>query len=457
MKRLLVANRGEIAVRIIRAARDLGIQTVAVASDADTEAIHARLADTVVPIGPAPAAKSYLLPQAIVAAARVAGADAVHPGYGFLSERADFASAVADAGLVFVGPDASVMEQMGDKVRGRQVAMAAGVPTVPGTTDVVGDVAAAVAAAAEIGYPVMLKAAAGGGGRGIRVVDDEAALRTAFLTASAEAAGAFGDGRMYLERFIRGARHVEVQVLGDGSKAIHVFERECSLQRRRQKVIEEAPAPGIDEELRKAMTAAAVRLCRQVGYRSAGTVEFLVDDDTREFFFIEMNTRIQVEHPITELITGIDLVAQQLRIATGERLSLSQTDVIRRGHASEFRICAEDPDRGFMPSPGRIRRVELPGGPWVRTDTWLAPGTQVSPFYDSLVAKVIVWGDDRSIAIRRARRALAEFDVDGVTTTTPLLAEILDEPWYVGGRFDTSTLESWLAQRANTGQAEVTR
>ncbi|WP_435119671.1 acetyl-CoA carboxylase biotin carboxylase subunit [Amycolatopsis thermoflava] len=451
MKRLLIANRGEIAVRIIRAARDLGIETVAVASDADRHAQHALLADTVVNIGPAPATKSYLVAEAIVSAARDSGADAVHPGYGFLSERAAFAAAVADAGLTFVGPDADVIEQMGDKVRARQVAAAAGVPTVPGTPDGVADVAAAVAAARETGYPVMLKAAAGGGGRGIRVVADEAELVAAFPQASGEAASAFGDGRMYLERFVRNARHVEVQVLGDGTDAIHVFERECSLQRRRQKVVEEAPSPGIDERIRAEMTAAAVRLCRQVGYRSAGTCEFLVDDETGEFFFIEMNTRIQVEHPVTELITGIDLVAEQLRIAAGEELGIRQSDVTARGHAVEFRVCAENPDKNFMPGPGRIAHVHLPGGPWVRTDTWLAPGSQVSPYYDSLVAKVVVWGHDRATALARSRRALSELVIDGVPSTTSLLLELLDEPWFADGSFGTGTLEQWLAQRAATG------
>ncbi|GLY67893.1 acetyl-CoA carboxylase biotin carboxylase subunit [Amycolatopsis taiwanensis] len=448
MKRLLVANRGEIAVRIIRAARDLGFETVAVASDADMEATHARLADTVVNIGPAPATKSYLVPETIVAAARDSGADAVHPGYGFLSERAAFATAVTEAGLTFVGPDAAVIEQMGDKVRARQVAMAAGVPTVPGTTDGVSDVTAAVAAAREIGYPVMLKAAAGGGGRGIRVVADETELMSAFPQASGEAASAFGDGRMYVERFVRSARHVEVQVLGDGSDAIHVFERECSLQRRRQKVVEEAPSPGIDERIRAEMTAAAVRLCKQVGYRSAGTCEFLVDDSSGEFFFIEMNTRIQVEHPVTELITGIDLVAEQLRIAGGEKLGIQQSDVAARGHAIEFRVCAENPDRNFMPGPGRVGHVHLPTGPWVRTDTWLETGTEVSPFYDSLVAKVVIWGHDRATALARSARALSELVVEGVPTTTSLLVELLDQPWFAKGRFDTGTLEQWLTQRA---------
>jgi acetyl-CoA carboxylase biotin carboxylase subunit len=447
MKRLLVANRGEIAVRIIRAARDLGIETVAVHSTADAEALHVRLADAAVEIGPAPAAKSYLVVDRVVDAARDAGADAIHPGYGFLSERAGFAAVVAEAGLTFVGPDAAVIEQMGDKVRARQTAAAAGVPTVPGTTEGVADVDAAAAAAAEIGYPVMLKAAAGGGGRGIRVVGDEAELRSAFPTASAEATSAFGDGRMYLERFLRRARHVEVQVLGDGADAVHLYERECSLQRRRQKVVEEAIAPGIDAAIRAEMTAAAVRLCRQVGYRNAGTCEFLVDDETGEFFFIEMNTRVQVEHPTTELVTGIDIVAEQLRIAAGEPLRFAQPDIGARGHAVEFRICAEDPDRDFLPTPGKVGGLTLPAGPWVRCDTWLEPDTQVSPFYDSLLAKLVVWGEDRASALRRARRALGEFTVEGVASTAGLMSELLDEPWFGEGDFHTGTVEEWLARR----------
>ena len=447
MKRLLVANRGEIAVRIIRAARDLGIETVAVYSTADAQALHVRLADVAVEIGPAQAAKSYLVVDAILAAAREAGADAVHPGYGFLSERASFAAAVAEAGLTFVGPDAAVIERMGDKVAARQVAQAAGVPTVPGTEGGVADLEAAVAAAGEVGYPVMLKAAAGGGGRGIRVVGDEAGLRVGFPQASREAVGAFGDGRMYLERFVRRARHVEVQVLGDGADVVHLYERECSLQRRRQKVVEEAVAPGIEAGVRAAMTGAAVALCRQVGYRSAGTVEFLVDDETGEFFFIEMNTRIQVEHPTTELVTGVDLVAEQLRIAAGEPLRLGQDEVAVRGHAIEFRIVAEDAERDFLPAPGKVGRVTLPAGPWVRCDTWLEPDTQVSPFYDSLLAKVVVWGEDRSSALRRARRALAEFAVEGVPTTAGLSRELLDEAWFAAGEFHTGTLEQWLSER----------
>ncbi|MEJ3656305.1 acetyl-CoA carboxylase biotin carboxylase subunit [Actinomycetes bacterium KLBMP 9759] len=445
MERLLVANRGEIAVRVIRAARDLGIPTVAVHSDADADALHVRLADSAVRIGPSPATKSYLNAATIVEAARSAGADAVHPGYGFLSERASFAAAVAEAGLTFVGPDAEVIERMGDKVAAREVAAKAGVSTVPGTPGGVEDVGVAVAAAADIGYPVVLKAAAGGGGRGIRVVDDEAALVTAFPAASREAQSAFGDGRMYLERFVRKARHVEVQVLGDGRDVVHVHERECSLQRRRQKVVEEATAPGVDDGVRTALTGAAVRLAREVGYRSAGTVEFLVDDETDEVFFLEMNTRIQVEHPITELVTGVDLVAAQLRIAAGEPLGMRQSEIVARGHAVEFRICAEDPGKGFMPQPGRVGRITLPGGPWVRCDTWLEPGTAVPPYYDSLLAKLCVWGPDRDTALRRARRALGELDVEGVVTTASLHRTLLDEPWFAAADFHTGTLEEWLA------------
>jgi len=447
MKRLLVANRGEIAVRIIRAARDLGISTVAVHSTADATAPHVRLADAAVEIGQPQASKSYLAVEAILDAARSSGADAVHPGYGFLSERASFAAAVVDAGLIFVGPDAAVIDQMGDKVRARQLAEAAGVPTVPGTRDGVDDVAAAVAAAADVGYPLMLKAAAGGGGRGIRVVEHEAGLGSAFPAASKEAAAAFGDGRMYLERFVRRARHIEVQLLGDGDNAVHLHERECSLQRRRQKVLEEATAPSLDPAIAAAMASAAVRLARQVGYRGAGTVEFLLDEATGEFFFIEMNTRIQVEHPTTELVTGVDLVAEQLRIAAGEPLRPRQDDIVARGHAIEFRVNAEDPSRDFLPAPGKVGRVVLPAGPWVRVDTWLEPDSTIPPFYDSLLAKIVVWGEDRETAVRRGRRALAEFVVEGVPTTAGLFTELLGEPWFAASEFHTGTLEQWLRDR----------
>ncbi|MGQ0618117.1 MAG: ATP-binding protein [Acidimicrobiia bacterium] len=368
MKRLLVANRGEIAVRVIRAARDLGIETVAVHSTADAGAAHVRMADSAIEIGKPPASKSYLVVDAILAAAADAGADAVHPGYGFLAERADFAQACGDAGLTFVGPDPDVIARMGDKAAARHAAVEAGVPTVPGSPGPVADADGAAAAADAVGYPVMLKAAAGGGGRGIRVVHDEAELRAQFPVASGEAGSAFGDARLYVERFVACARHVEVQVIGDRDRTVHLHERECSLQRRRQKVIEEARSPRLSEAARSAMTAAATRLAESVGYHNAGTVEFLVDDDTEDFFFIEMNTRIQVEHATTEAVCGLDLVTEQLRIASGEGLSFGQADVEPRGTAIELRVCAEDPDAGFMPSPGRAEHVWLPAGPWVRWD-----------------------------------------------------------------------------------------
>jgi acetyl-CoA carboxylase biotin carboxylase subunit len=444
MKRVLVANRGEIALRIIRAAHDVGLEAVAVYSTADAGALHVRLADQAVEIGPPPAARSYLDIPTILAAARAAGADAVHPGYGFLSERSDFARACEDAGLCFVGPRSEHIALMGDKARAREAARECGVPTIPGSHGAVDGVDAALAAAAEIGYPVAVKAAGGGGGRGIRIVPDESGLRAGFPQASREASAAFADPRMYVERFIAPARHVEVQVLGDGDRCLHLHERECSLQRRRQKICEETPAPGLTGETRTGLFEAAIALCEAIGYRSAGTVEFLVDARTGEFFFIEMNTRVQVEHPVTELVTGIDLVAEQLRIAAGEPLRITQADIVPRGCALELRINAEDPTNGFQPSPGTVDELSLPSGPWIRVDTWIERGSQISPFYDSLVAKVIAWGEDRETAISRARRALDEVVVGGISTTTQLLAQLLREPWFVAAEFHTSTLEAWL-------------
>jgi acetyl-CoA carboxylase, biotin carboxylase subunit len=444
VKRLLIANRGEIALRVVRAARDLGIETVAVHSEADTGAAHVRLADAAVLIGPSPVGKSYLRGDAVVEAAVEAGADAVHPGYGFLSERADFARACQAAGLTFVGPEPDTIDTMGDKVAARITAAKAGVPTVPGSDTAIADRDEAATVAASLGYPVMLKAAGGGGGRGIRVVNDETELRRDFPLASGEAGAAFGDPRLYVERFVRRARHVEVQVLGDGRDVIHLYERECSLQRRRQKVVEEALSPGISPATRQAMTTAAVDLARSVGYRSAGTVEFLVDDDTGDFFFIEMNTRIQVEHPVTEWLCGVDLVAEQLRIAAGDRLRLTQGELDPRGAAIEFRLNAEDPANNFFPSPGRVEALHLPAGPWVRVDTWLEAGGEVTPFYDSLLAKVIVWGTNRAEAITRSRRVLAEFELQGIKTTVPLLQAILAEDWFAAADFHTGTLEQWL-------------
>ncbi len=445
--KLLIANRGEIAVRIIRAARELGLRTVAAYSDADRDSLAARMADEVVHIGPPQAAKSYLNVPALLEAMRTSGANAVHPGYGFLSENAAFAEAVEAAGHIFVGPTPEAIRIMGNKSLARETAARAGVPTVPGSEGVVGSADEAVTVAAAIGYPIMIKASAGGGGRGIRVANDEAELRAQIVVAQAEAQAAFGDKAVYLERFIRRARHVEVQILGDGERVVHCYERECSLQRRRQKILEEAPSPALDAETRERLCASAAALAQQVRYRGAGTLEYLFDDETREFFFIEMNTRIQVEHPITEMITGIDLVREMIRIADGEPLSLRQEDIAIRGHAIECRINAEDPDRSFMPSPGTVSELFWPAGPGVRIDSMLYPGCAVPPFYDSLLAKVVAHAETRTAAIDRMRRALGELRVEGVKTTRLLHLSLLDEPRFHRAQFDTNFLEGWLASR----------
>jgi acetyl-CoA carboxylase, biotin carboxylase subunit len=446
MRRILVANRGEIAVRVIRAAHDLGIEAVAVYSEADGEAPHVRMADAAFAIGPPAAGRSYLDIGAVVTAARESGSEAVHPGYGFLAERADFASAVEDAGLVFIGPKPEHIALMGDKARARVAAAAADVPTIPGSEETVASADEAAAVAHGIGYPVALKAAGGGGGRGIRIVHDESELGGGYQIAAREASGAFDDARLYVERFVTPARHVEVQVLGDGKSTIHLHERDCSLQRRRQKVLEETPAPLLAPHTRAGLCDAAVALCSAIDYRSAGTVEFLVDADSGEFFFIEMNTRIQVEHPVTELVTGIDLIAVQLAIAAGEPLALAQEDVAPRGCALELRINAEDPSNGFAPSPGRLERIVLPAGPWVRVDTWMEPGGTVPPFYDSLLGKVVVWGHDRATALARTRRALGELEVEGIETNCSFLAALLDQEWFSRGEFHTGTLEACLQE-----------
>jgi acetyl-CoA carboxylase, biotin carboxylase subunit len=450
MRKLLVANRGEIAIRVVRAARELGIPTVAVCSEPDVEALHARAADEYVVIGPAAAARSYLDVDAVLEAAAEVGADAVHPGYGFLSERADFAERLDQAGITFVGPSAEAIRLMGDKALARSTAAHAGVPTVPGSDGPVAGVPEALDVAAEIGYPVAVKAAAGGGGRGIRVVGTPEELRTAVPTAQAEAAAAFGHGEVYLERFVEHAHHVEVQVFGDGSRFLHLGERECSLQRRRQKILEEAPSPSISEQVREAMTTAAVRLAAEVSYRGAGTVEFLYDPDHHDFFFIEMNTRIRVEHPITERVTGRDLVREQLSVAAGNPLSFTQEDVEVRGHSIELRLNAEDPAMQFMPSPGPLEVMRMPAGPFVRIDSGYEQGSAVSPYYDSLLAKVIVWDENRPRALARARRALDEVHIVGVQTTAPFLREVLDLPEVVEGRYHSTFLEAWMADGAKT-------
>jgi acetyl-CoA carboxylase biotin carboxylase subunit len=448
MKRLLVANRGEIAVRIIRAAHELGLEAVAVHSDADRDSLAVRMADVVVPIGPPPAAKSYLNIDALIKAALDSGAEAVHPGYGFLSENASFARAVEGAGLIFVGPTPETIRMMGNKSLARETAARAGVPTVPGSDGVVESLEDAGASAAKIGYPVMIKASAGGGGRGIRVANDPEDLRKQISVAQAEAQSAFGDNSVYLERFIRQARHIEVQVLGDGRDVVHCFERECSLQRRRQKILEEAPSPVLSQATRERLCESAVRLAKSVRYRGAGTLEYLYDDESGEFFFIEMNTRIQVEHPVTEMVTGVDLVREMIQVAQGHPLRFKQSDIEIRGVAIECRINAEDPDRNFMPSPGRVSDIMLPGGPGVRMDTMLYSGYTVPPYYDSLLGKLIVHAEDRPSAIARMRRALKELRVEGVHTTRALHLKLMDEPRFARAQFDTNFLEGWLTKPA---------
>ena len=446
--KLLVANRGEIAVRVIRAARELGIATVQVHSAADADSLAVRMADEAVNIGPPHASKSYLNIEAILAAARATGADAVHPGYGFLAENAAFADAVEAAGLVFIGPKGDAIRVMGDKVAARVAAEAAGVPVVPGSDGRIDDPERARAVALAIGFPVMIKAAAGGGGRGIRIAHDMGEFETLMPQASAEAKAAFGDGGLYIEKVIEKARHIEVQILGDGTRAIHCFERECSLQRRRQKVWEEAPSVVLPQAVREKLCASAVALAEAVNYRGAGTLEYLYDDETQHFYFIEMNTRIQVEHPVTEMITGIDLVREMIRVAGGEPLAFRQEDVAMRGHAIEVRINAEDPAKGFLPAPGTVSSLRIPGGPGTRFDTMLYQGYQVPPFYDSLLGKLIVWDDTRPRAINRMARALAELEVGGLATTKRLHQLLAGDEAVRAAKFHTRWLEPWLERNA---------
>jgi acetyl-CoA carboxylase, biotin carboxylase subunit len=437
--RVLVANRGEIAVRVIRALHELGSEAVAVYSTADEDALHVRLADRAVRIGPPAAAQSYLSMPAIIGAASTTGCEAVHPGYGFLAENADFVRACEENDLVFVGPPAAVMERMGDKAQTKAEMRAAGVPLVPGTEGTA-SLSEARIAAEELGYPVLLKAAAGGGGRGMRLVGGPAEIEAAHAHASAEAEAAFGDGTLYVEKVIAPARHVEIQVMCDGDGGVLTFgERECSIQRRHQKLIEESPSPALDAELREEMEAAAERACLHIGYRNAGTFEFLVGPDG-SFSFIELNARLQVEHPVTELVTQLDLVRLQLLVAAGGRLPLTGR-APRSGHAIEIRINAEDPSRDFTPSPGRLTRFRAPLGPGVRVDTFVEDGSVIPPYYDSLIAKVIVSDESRELCIERARRALRELDVQGVPTTREAAFEILGSDEFRSGEYSTSFLE----------------
>jgi acetyl-CoA carboxylase biotin carboxylase subunit len=443
--KVLIANRGEIAVRVIRACRELGIATVAVFSEADRESLHVLLADEAVPIGPAPAVESYLVIDKLIAAARSTGAEAVHPGYGFLAENAAFAEACAAAGLTFIGPPPAAIRAMGDKMAARRLAIKMSVPVVPGTEQPVADDAEAARVAGQVGYPVMLKAALGGGGKGMRLVLAPGELQSALRAARAEAGAAFGDAAVYIERYVEEPRHIEIQVLADAHGGIvHLGERECSIQRRHQKLVEESPSPFVTPELRRRMGEAACRVAAAVSYVGAGTVEFLVDREGN-FYFLEVNTRLQVEHPVTELTTGRDLVRDQLRIAAGDKLGFTQDDVVLDGWAIECRINAEDPFASFIPSPGRISALRAPGGPWVRDDTGVYAGYTIPRFYDTLMAKLIVWGPDREAAIARMAQALSEYEIVGVQTTIPILQRIVAHPDFVAGRLSTGFMERLLA------------
>src|SRR3972149_3617363 len=441
--KILIANRGEIALRIIRACRELGIKTVAIYSKADESSLHARFADERVCVGPADSAQSYRNIPNILSAAEIRDAEAIHPGYGFLAETAHFAEACEAAGIVFIGPTPDNIALMGDKAKAKETMTKCGVPTMPGSRGVVDTEKDALDVVKEIGFPVIIKAVAGGGGRGMRVVHKEQELVNTFLMARAEAKASFGSDDVYIEKFFHNPKHIEVQVLGDSSgNAIYLGERDCSVQRRHQKLIEEAPSPVVDEKMRKKMGETAIKAVKFVNYISAGTIEFLVDDQFN-FYFMEMNTRIQVEHPVTEMVTGIDLVKAQIRIAAGEPLSLSQDDIFLRGHSIECRVNAEDPET-FVPSPGKILSPRLPGGPGVRVDTHLYVGCTIPPFYDSLIARVIVLGNTREEAIARMLRALDELAIEGVRTTIPLHKRILASPEFKAGRISTRFLESVL-------------
>ncbi|MFR4999943.1 MAG: acetyl-CoA carboxylase biotin carboxylase subunit [Slackia sp.] len=441
-KKILVANRGEVALRIMRAARELGVKTVAVYSTADKDTLPVQYADEAVCIGPAPAGKSYLVMSNIIAAAVTTGCEAVHPGYGFLAENADFARACADNGLVFIGPAPECIERMGNKAAARETMTACGVPTVPGSDGVVESVEDARAFADEVGYPVLIKASAGGGGKGMREVHDPAELESAYTAAKAEAAAAFGNDDVYLEKLVLRPRHVEIQVLADDfGNQVALCERDCSIQRRHQKLLEEAPSPALDDDLRAAMGEAAVKAVRAVDYRNAGTIEFLLDE-SGAFYFMEMNTRVQVEHPVTEQITGTDIIKEQLRIAAGEPMACAaRAPFTPNGHAIEFRINAEDPENGFRPCPGTITRFDVPGGPGIRVESYVTAGSVISPFYDSMVAKLIVWGQDRDEALARGRRALAEFRIEGIATTIPFHQRVLDAEIFQRGQARTDFLE----------------
>ncbi len=441
-RKILIANRGEIAVRIIRAARELGIETVAVYSTADKEALHTLLADEAVCIGPAKSTESYLNMSAVLSAAVLTGAEAIHPGFGFLSENSKFATMCEEVGIKFIGPSAKVMDMMGDKINARKQMIKAGVPVIPGSDGEVYTAEEALEIAERIGYPVMLKASAGGGGKGIRKVEKSEDLVAAFESASSEAQAAFGNGAMYMERVIYPARHIEVQILADQhGHVIHLGERDCSLQRNNQKVLEESPSIAIGKTLRNRIGSAAVRAAESVGYENAGTIEFLYDEGKGEFYFMEMNTRVQVEHPVTEFVTGVDIVKEQIKIAAGQELSVTQEDIVFKGHAIECRINAENPSLNFAPSPGKITNLYLPsGGVGLRVDSAVYPGYTIPPYYDSMIAKIIVHGENRFDALMKMQRALYELEIDGVTTNSSFQLDLISDSHVIAGDYDTAFL-----------------
>ena len=446
---VLIANRGEIALRVIRACKELGIRSVLVYSEGDANSLPVKLADQAVCVGPAPVRASYNDAKAIISAAQAYGVDAIHPGYGFLSENPDFVALCEEENVGFIGPSADVIRRMGDKIQARKIARRAGVPTVPGSDGAITDYAEALAVASDVGYPLLIKAAAGGGGRGMRVVQAADTLEQDLAEIMSEAEVAFGDPSVYIERYLTDIRHIEIQVISDGNTVLHLGERDCTAQRRNQKLVEESPSPAIDATLRQGLADAAVALCKEVGYKNAGTVEFVFDNVEQTYYFIEMNTRIQVEHPVSEMVTGIDLIKLQLEIAGGFPLTLQQDDIVLDGHAIECRINAEDPDNGFAPNPGRITNFRAPGGPGIRMDTHIETGYTIPPFYDSMIGKLICWGNTRDEAITRTLRALDELIVDGVTTTAVFHKQILETDSFVSGEFNTAFVSQHLMSQAN--------
>lgn len=442
ISKILIANRGEIAVRIIRAAKELGIKTVLTHSTVDKDSLAVKMADKSICIGPAPSMESYLFYQNILSAAISVKADAIHPGYGFLAENPLFAEACRALKIIFIGPHSNVIRKMGDKAKAKSIMEKFGVPVVPGSKGIISSVNEAMTVVEKVGFPVIIKASAGGGGKGMRIVYDRSKMENAYKFASSEAQQAFGDSRIYIEKYISGPKHIEVQILGDKhGNVIHLFERDCSIQRRHQKLLEEAPCSSIDNNTRKEMGEIAVRAARSVKYDSAGTIEFLYDIESKKFYFMEMNTRIQVEHPVSEMITGVDLIKYQIKIANGEKLDLKQEDIQKRGYAIECRINAEDPLRDFSPSPGEISQLIVPGGPGIRVDSGVYPGYRIPPYYDSMIAKLIAWGSDRREAIERMKRALEEFYISGLKTTIPFHIGVLKNRKFLSGQYTTDFIE----------------